>query len=145
MTSVTQKGRPLGRNGSSWSGTERSSNLAKVIDAFRQAAMNNRLLDRVDDLIQRFHLFGDRVRCVRCCIQSEWLDDMTHVSWVTIISGIHRETLFQSETRSLNMDYTPGGKIIPDAQDYLAKEREYRHCDRRCHRPTLCASAFLVV
>jgi hypothetical protein len=35
--------------------------MAKVIEAFRHAAMNARLRDRVDDVIQRFHLFGDRV------------------------------------------------------------------------------------
>jgi hypothetical protein len=35
-------------------------NTTKVIDAFRQAAMNDRLRDGVDDLIQRFHVFGDR-------------------------------------------------------------------------------------
>jgi hypothetical protein len=48
--------------------------MAKVIDAFRQAAMNDRLRDRVDDLIQRFHLFGDRVPFGRGSVPAVWPD-----------------------------------------------------------------------
>jgi hypothetical protein len=48
--------------------------MAKVIDAFRQAAMNNRLRDRVDDLIQHFHLFGDRVPFGRGSVPAAWPD-----------------------------------------------------------------------
>ena len=47
--------------------------MAKVIDAFRQAAMNDRLRDRVDDLIQRFHLF-DWVPFGRGSVPAAWPD-----------------------------------------------------------------------
>jgi hypothetical protein len=48
--------------------------MAKAIDAFRRAAMNNRLRDRVDDLIQHFHLFGDRASFGRGSVPAVWPD-----------------------------------------------------------------------